>query len=41
MSYPYQNNQYLQNLMLQQTMPQEVIKVNGKGGVDAYTTAKA
>ena len=31
----YQNN-YLQNLMLQQTMPQEVIKVNGKGGVDAY-----
>lgn len=33
MNFPYQNNQYLQNLMLQQ---QEVVKVNGKGGVDAY-----
>lgn len=32
MNYPYQ----LQNLMLQ---PQEVIKVNGKNGVDAYQMA--
>lgn len=29
-------NPYLQNLMLQQSVPQEVIKVNGKGGVDAF-----
>ena len=34
MNYPYQNNQYLQNLMLPQQ--QEVVKVNGKNGVDAY-----
>lgn len=31
MNYPY-----LQNLMIPQGQPQEVIKVNGKGGVDAY-----
>lgn len=37
MNYPYQvNNPYLQNLMLQQTQAQEVVKVNGKNGVDAY-----
>jgi hypothetical protein len=37
MNYPYQNNQYLQNLLLQQTQPQtqEVVKVSGKNGVDA------
>lgn len=34
MSYPYSNNQFLQNLML--PTQQEVIKVNGKNGVDAY-----
>lgn len=34
MSYPYQNNQFLQNLMLPQQ--QEVVKVNGKNGVDAF-----
>lgn len=37
MNYPYQSNQYLQNLMLPQ--PQEVVKVNGKNGVDAYQLA--
>ena len=37
MSYPYQtNNPYLQNLMLQQAQSHEVVKVNGKNGVDAY-----
>ena len=37
MNYPYQNNtQFLQNLMLQQTQPQEVVKVNGINGVNAY-----
>lgn len=38
MNYPYQNNnQYLQNLLLQQTQPQtqEVVKVSGKNGIDA------
>lgn len=38
MNYPYQsNNQYLQNLLLQQAQPQtqEVVKVSGKNGVDA------
>lgn len=34
MNFPYQNNQYLQNLMLPQQ--QEVVKVNGKNGVDAF-----
>lgn len=34
MNYPYQSNQYLQNLMLPQQ--QEVVKVNGKNGVDAF-----
>ena len=38
MNYPYQNNQYLQNLMLP-PQPQEVVKVNGKNGVDAYQIA--
>ena len=33
---PYQN-QYLQNLMMPQQ--QEVVKVNGKNGVDAYQLA--
>ena len=37
--YPYQNNQFLQNLMLQQTAPQEVVKVNGVNGVNAYQMA--
>lgn len=38
MNYPYQNNtQFLQNLML--PTQQEVIKVNGKNGVDAYQMA--
>ena len=37
MNYPYQNNQYLQNLMLPQQ--QEVVKVNGKNGVDAFQLA--
>lgn len=32
MNFPYQSNQYLQNLMLQQ---QEVVKVSGKNGIDA------
>ena len=37
MSYPYQNNQYLQNLMLpQQRQPYNVTEVNGKNGVDAF-----
>ena len=36
MSYPYQN-QYLQNLVMPQQ--QEVVKVNGKNGVDAYQIA--
>lgn len=31
MNYPY-----MQNLMLPNSQPQEVVKVNGKGGVDAY-----
>lgn len=34
MNFPYQSNQYLQNLMLPQQ--QEVVKVNGKNGVDAF-----
>ena len=37
MNYPYQNNQYLQNLMMPQQ--QEVVKVNGKNGVDAFQLA--
>ena len=37
MNFPYQNNQYLQNLMLPQQ--QEVVKVNGKNGVDAFQLA--
>lgn len=36
MNYPYQN-QYLQNLMMPQQ--QEVVKVNGKNGVDAFQLA--
>lgn len=38
MNYPYQSNQYLQNLMLpqQQQQRQEVVKVNGKNGADAF-----
>ena len=36
MNYPYQN-QYLQNLVMPQQ--QEVVKVNGKNGVDAYQLA--
>lgn len=36
MNYPYQN-QYLQNLMMPQQ--QEVVKVNGKNGVDAFQIA--
>ena len=37
MSYPYQNNQYLQNLMMpQQRQPYNVTEVNGKNGVDAF-----
>ena len=36
MNYPYQN-QYLQNLVMPQQ--QEVVKVNGKNGVDAYQIA--
>ncbi len=40
MNYPYQNNnQYLQNLLLQQPQTQEVIKVNGVNGVNAYQMA--
>ena len=38
MNYPYQNNQYLQNLMLPQQQ-QEVVKVNGKNGVNAFQLA--
>lgn len=38
-NYPYQNNnQFLQNLLLQQTQSQqtqEVVKVSGKNGIDA------
>lgn len=37
MSYPFQNNQYLQNLVMPQQ--QDVVKVNGKNGVDAYQLA--
>ena len=37
MNFPYQSNQYLQNLMMQQQ--QEVVKVNGKNGVDAFQIA--
>lgn len=36
MNYSYQN-QYLQNLMMPQQ--QEVVKVNGKNGVDAFQLA--
>lgn len=36
MNYPYQN-QYLQNLMIPQQ--QEVVKVSGKNGVDAFQLA--
>ena len=40
MNYPYQsNNQYLQNLLLQQAQgqtTQEVVKVSGINGVNAY-----
>ena len=36
MNYPYQN-QYLQNLVMPQQ--QEVVKVNGKNGVDAFQLA--
>ena len=38
MNYPYQNNQYLQNLLLQQAQgqSQEVVKVSGINGVNAY-----
>lgn len=41
MNYPYQNNQYLQNLLLQQTQgqTQEVVKVSGINGVNAYQLA--
>ena len=38
MNYPYQSNQYLQNLMLPQQQ-QEVVKVNGKNGVNAFQLA--
>ena len=37
MNYPFQNNQYLQNLVMPQQ--QDVVKVNGKNGVDAYQLA--
>ena len=37
MNYPFQNNQYLQNLVMPQQ--QEVVKVNGKNGVDAFQLA--
>ena len=37
MNYPYQNNQYWQNLVMPQQ--QEVVKVNGKNGVDAFQLA--
>ena len=37
MNFPYQSNQYLQNLMMPQQ--QEVVKVNGKNGVDAFQIA--
>ena len=42
MNYPYQNNQYLQNLLLQQAQgqqSQEVVKVSGINGVNAYQLA--
>lgn len=43
-NYPYSNpnnNQFLQNLMLQQAQgqPQEVVKVSGVNGVNAYQMA--
>lgn len=38
MNYPYQN-QYLQNLIMPQQQQQEVVKVNGKNGVDAFQLA--